>query len=578
MKAFIDFPQPGRTRIHLRFSAPVASWAAEVPDEVEAAIALAERHAREECWVVGFVGYEAAPAFDPAFATRPPSGNLPLAAFAAYDRPQEIAGGTERGFDCGPWRMETDRARFDETLAAIHGAIDEGRYYQVNYTTRLLAAFSGNARALFEELRLSQPEGYCAFLDGGAWQILSASPELFFEWTPEDRRLTTQPMKGTAPRHADLAADDAAARALAGSEKERAENLMIVDLLRNDLARIAETGTVDVPSLFDVSPLPTAWQMTSTVDCTVRRNLGLVNIFRALFPSGSVTGAPKVAAMQEIARIEESPRGIYCGALGLIRPGGAASFSVAIRTVALDRAQGTAECGIGSGITADASAEGEYAEWLVKRRFLLRASAGFDLIETLRLGDGDFWLLPRHLERLEASAEHFGFPLNEDSIVAALEATAAEHPVGIWRVRLLLDRHGAPKTECTALPATPEEVAVALAASPIDADDEFLRHKTTQRQVYAPHAAPPGAFDTLLWNARGEITEFTIGNVVVEIDGRRLTPPVSCGLLPGVMRAELLARGEIEEGVVAVDDLTRATGLWFINSVRGRVPARLVRG
>lgn len=576
MKAFIDFPQPGQPRIRLGFSAPVAAWTAEVPGEVEAAIDLAERQAAQGRWVVGFVAYEAASAFDPAFATLPPSGNLPLAAFAAYDRPQEITGGTEQGFDCGPWCMETSRARFDETLAAIHDAIDEGRYYQVNYTTRLRTAFSGNAHALFEELRQSQPEGYCAFLDGGAWQILSASPELFFEWTPESRHLTTQPMKGTAPRHADPAADDAAARELAGSEKERAENLMIVDLLRNDLARVAETGTVDVPSLFDVAPLPTAWQMTSTVDCTVRRNLRLADIFRALFPSGSVTGAPKVAAMQEIARIEESPRGVYCGAIGLIRPGGAASFSVAIRTVAIDR--GTAECGIGSGITADASAEGEYAEWLVKRRFLLRASAGFDLIETLRLEDGAFWLLARHLERLEASAEHFGFPLDRARVTSALEATAAEHPEGTWRVRLLVDRHGAPKTECIALPDTPEEVTVVLARTPVDGEDESLRHKTTERAAYAPHAAPPGAFDTLLWNARGELTEFTIGNVVAEIDGRRLTPPVACGLLPGVMRAELLARGEIQEGVVAVDDLTRATGLWFINSVRGMVPAHLVRG
>jgi para-aminobenzoate synthetase/4-amino-4-deoxychorismate lyase len=351
---------------------------------------------------------------------------------------------------------------------------------------------------------------------------------------------------------------------------------MIVDLLRNDLARVAATGTVRVPRLFETDALPTAWQMSSTVECATRPGTGLAEVFRALFPCGSVTGAPKVAAMAAIAAMEPSPRGAYCGAIGLIRPGGHATFNVGIRTVVLDRAAGRAECGIGSGIVFDSVAANEYAEWLVKRRFLLRASAGFELLETLALADGRYVLLERHLDRLAHGAEHFGFVHDCARVEAALDAIAAAHPAGNWRVRLLCDRNGTARAEAFALEPTPDEVAVVLASAPITGEPEFLLHKTTHRDAYAAFDPPPGVFDTLLWNARGELTEFTRGNVVVEIDGALVTPPLACGLLPGVLRAELLARGEIVERVVQVDELPRATALWFINGVRGMLPVRLI--
>lgn len=568
----IDFPDIDGGRWRMRFAQPHRLFIAHMLDEVPAVIAQAEAAARDEHWVVGFVAYEAAPAFDPALQVKAAASTLPLAAFAVYASYDEAltTDAKDRGsFACGRWSMTASRTAIDAGIAAIHAAIGDGDYYQVNYTTRLESEFSGSAAALYAALCEAQPGGYGAFIDGGDWQIASVSPELFFDWTP-DRTLTTRPMKGTAPR-------TALADTLLDSAKERAENLMIVDLLRNDMARVAETGSVDVTRLFDIEPLPTAWQMTSTVRCKTKAEVTLVDVFRALFPCGSVTGAPKVAVMRAIAELESTPRGAYCGAIGLIRPNGHATFNVAIRTVAVDAKTGTARCGIGSGITIDSTADAEYAEWLVKRRFLLRATASFDLIETLRLEAGRYWLLDRHMSRLQHSAEYFGFACDPEAVRHALERNARQHPDGAWRVRLLLGRDGGVKLEAQALEANPALVRVALALAPIDSNSETLRHKTSERAIYAPHApAGEDVFDTLLFNERDEITEFTRGNVVIELDGKRITPPVSCGLLPGVLRAELLERGGVSEAIVTRADLACATRVWFINSVRGELPAQIV--
>lgn len=576
MRARLDFPDGKGGRLRLRFAAPQAVLIAKSSPDVPAVLDRAMAAARAGHWVVGFVAYEAAPAFDAALEVRPPAPFLPLAAFAVYAAAEQGAeSATEAGFHCGPWRIATDPPAACAAIDTLRQRIADGEFYQVNLTTRLASDFSGSGSALFASLVAAQPAGYCLHLQDDDWEILSVSPELFFDWRP-DGVLTTRPMKGTAPRHGEAARDAAAAAALRASEKERAENLMIVDLLRNDLSRIARLGSVRVPELFALDALPTVWQMSSTVACITRPEVGLAEVFAALFPCGSVTGAPKIAAMAAIAALETAPRGAYCGALGLIRPGGHATFNVGIRTVTLDRQASRAECGIGSGIVSDSQAEAEYAEWLAKRRFLLRATAGFALLETLALDDGAFVLLEGHLARLSASAEHFGFPCERARVLRHLEALAAAHPVGRWRVRLLLDRQGRLQSEAFPLAPTPQEATVVLASRPIVAEPEFLCHKTTERSAYAPFSPPPGVFDTLLWNARGEITEFTRGNVVVELDGERLTPPVAAGLLPGVLRAELLARGEIVTRHLRIADLARADALWFINSVRGWVRVKLI--
>jgi para-aminobenzoate synthetase/4-amino-4-deoxychorismate lyase len=316
--------------------------------------------------------------------------------------------------------------------------------------------------------------------------------------------------------------------------------------------------------------------MSSDVVATTRAGTTLTDVFAALFPCGSITGAPKVQAMRLIRTLEPEPRGVYCGAIGVVRPGGHATFNVAIRTVTL---QGTAaRCGIGSGITADATAEGEWQEWQTKRAFLERASQPFELLETLRLEDGQLRDAPLHLARLARAAAHFAFPFDAQQLEAALAHVAQTHPQGVWRVRLLLAATGAVNAQAFALAPTPAPVRLQLAASAFEAaHSEFVRYKTTRRAHYEA-AAPsePGVFDTLLWNAQGELTECTRANIAVRLDGRWLTPPLRCGLLGGVARQRYLQEGRLEEGVIRREDLQRAQGLAVFNSLRGWIEAELI--
>jgi para-aminobenzoate synthetase/4-amino-4-deoxychorismate lyase len=511
------------------------------------------------------VAYEAAAAFDQAFQTLPPLKSIPLAAFAIFDTPSEPEEETlNTGFDCSHWCSDIPSSGFRKKVECIREGIAGGAYYQVNLTTRLRSNFKGDPCAFFSALCEAQPGAYALFLDFADWQIASVSPELFFAWSPATAEIVTRPMKGTAPLSRP-AAD------LRASAKDRAENLMIVDLLRNDIARVAHQGSVRVPELFTIEDLATLRQMTSTIVGQTLPDADLPQIFAALFPCGSITGAPKIAAMQAIAALEPSPRGAYCGALGVVLPGGAALFSVGIRTVTI--ANGEAECGIGSGITWDSDPAEEHRECQIKRRFLLRASAAFDLLESIKLEDGAYWLLDRHCERLQRSAEHFGFPFDIEAISRTLQATAGRHQEGAHAVRLLLSRRGTIAIETRPIPVTPAHPSFALAETAISSDDEFLHHKTTHRAVYEAHAPKSaGIFDTLLFNERGEITEFTRGNVAVELDGRLFTPPESSGVLPGTLRAELLAQGKLIERVLRHDELHRAKAHWFINSLRGFFP------
>jgi para-aminobenzoate synthetase/4-amino-4-deoxychorismate lyase len=359
-----DFPDPGGEGGPLLFERPGETIEAHAPAEVRKALARADACARDGKWVAGFVCYEAAAAFDSAFRFRGRSA-LPLAWFGVFDAPARAAaeapGATQPSL---AWTPTTSRSRYDADIAAIHAHIRAGDVYQVNHTLRLGGRFVGDSRALYQRLRARQPDGYCAYIELGRHRILSLSPELFFRRAGE--RLTLKPMKGTARRGDTTAADRALADALRASEKDRAENLMIVDLIRNDLSRIARPRSVAVPALFAVEAHPTVWQMTSTVAADLREEVDLERIFAALFPCGSITGAPKIKAMEIIARREEEARGIYCGAIGVIRPGGDAIFNVAIRTVALDAVSGEGRYGVGGGITADSIAGREYDEVLAK--------------------------------------------------------------------------------------------------------------------------------------------------------------------------------------------------------------------
>ena len=568
VRCILDFPQEKNGDRERRvFENPHCVLTAKTFAEVPDVLRNVESHAKQGRWAVGMVSYEAAPAFDRAFSVLPPAPTVPLAAFAVFDKETPASSEkTSETFTCTPWRDTTSRNAFLEKVERIRQDIAAGLYYQTNLTTRLTADFNGNPEAFFEALRKAQPDGYSLFLDFGDWQIASVSPELFFAWDPQTGQLVTRPMKGTAP-------PSDSDESLRASEKDRAENLMIVDLLRNDMSRIADN--VRVPELFTVQRLPTLLQMTSTITGVTKPDVGLFDLFAALFPCGSITGAPKIAAMKAIAAYENAPRGAYCGALGIVRPGGASLFSVGIRSVTL--AKGKAVCGIGSGITWDSKPVGEYEEGRIKQRFLWRASASFDLLESLKLEDGVYGLLSRHTERLERAAAFFGFPFERKEIERALSDVAACRSVGLYAVRLLLSREGDIKTDIRPFPVSPPNPLVALATNPVSSDDPFLSHKTTNRAVYEAHApTTPDLFDTLLFNEHGEMTEFTRGNIAVEQDGQLVTPPETCGLLRGTLRDALLANGTLIERVVLREDLDRASALWFLNSLRGMMKVRLL--
>ncbi|RZL35275.1 MAG: bifunctional aminodeoxychorismate synthase component I/aminotransferase, partial [Rubrivivax sp.] len=354
---------------------------------------------------------------------------------------------------------------------------------------------------------------------------------------------------------------------------ERAENLMIVDLLRNDLSRVAQLGTVRVPRLFELHALPTVWQMTSTITAVSRPGLTLAAVFAALFPCGSVTGAPKVRAMQVIRELEGSPRGWYCGALGLIQPGGVATFNVPIRTV--EFGGDTLTCGIGSAITLDSEPDAETAEWRAKARFLARAEAPVQALETLRLENGVAMRGEAHLARMQRTARHFGLRFSLAEARVYLSGIADTHADGSWRLRLTCAADG--RFEHTLAGFTPiaGPVRLVLADRPVPTRGpraEFLAHKTTRRELYA-FDKPADAFDVILWNEAGELTECSFGNLALRLDGQWLTPPLAVGLLPGVLRAELLAQGRIHEARLTRDDLARAQGLAFFNSLRGWLAA-----
>lgn len=560
----------------LAFGAPLHVRQAWVLAEVAGVIAWAEEQARAARWVTLALAYEAAPAFDAALAAHPPQPGLPLAWAASHAAPLDSLPGLHPAaspYANGPWRALVPPSDYAGRFARLREWIADGETYQANYTVPFECAFAGDARAWFADLARAQSAGFCAWLDLGRHRALSLSPELFFRLEAGGEVLA-RPMKGTAPRGGDASRDRALREGLARCPKNRAENVMIVDLLRSDLGRVARTGSVRAPRLFHVEQYPTVFQMTSDVRATLRPGVGLLEILAALFPCGSVTGAPKVRTMQLLRGLEPHPRGLYCGAVGLLEPCGAAGelrgmFSVPIRTVVLDGETGLARFGVGGGVTFDSTARAEYAEVQDKMRFLLPPEQDFELLESLLLLRGRFPLLDGHLERLGRSSAHFGFPVDGVAVLLALEGLARANPEGRHKARLLLGRDGSLRAEAAPLAGGRTRVRACFAPAPVHTRDELLAHKTTRRAVYEEAlAACPGYDDVLLVNERGEVTESTRASLVLDLDGELVTPPLCCGLLPGVFREQLLARGIARERVVLPADVLRARRVWLVNSVR----------
>ena len=568
---------------------PVSVHRASALAEVVPTLDVVERLARAGHWVVGFVAYEASPAFDVGLAAAP-AGPLPLAWFAAFDAPEIVVaprdGSSAVAAASDPLALTSDVSdrEYADRIIRIHELIEAGDVYQVNLTVPFTAACDCPPLVLYERMRLAQGGRYAAFLDIGDARVLSVSPELFFE--RRGNVVRTRPMKGTARRGLHPAADLAARDTLLESDKERAENVMIVDVARNDLGRVARVGSVRVSALCSPERYPSVWQLTSTVEADVDRHVTLPMLFRALFPPASITGAPKIRASRIIAELEDAPRGAYCGAVGLIRPGGDATFNVAIRTATERR--GVLRLNAGGGVTIDSTAAGELAEVRDKLAAFTVTRPRPTLFETIRVERGSPLRLARHLARLAASAEYFDLPCDIGGAEALARGAAASWNRDVARMRLMLGSNGLLDVQVEPFEqgdydargdrTTPVNPApVVCASTPVDRQDIWLHHKTTFRGAYDDAARrAPDAFDVMLWNREGEVTEFTRGNLVVDIDGECYTPPRECGLLAGTLRADLLESGLIHERVLPLSVLTRASRLWFVNALRGWVPVRLV--
>ena len=534
--------------------------------------------AKHQMYAAGFISYEASTAFDSVLETHSP-GSFPLLWFGLYKKPEIIelpkpTLPTEYQLN---WKPSVSEAEYHQTISKIKEYIALGETYQVNYTLRLNAPFNGDSWELFLKLVQAQNADYGAYIDIDNFAICSASPELFFDL--DGNYLTSRPMKGTAARGLTLATDHDIANQLHFSEKNRAENVMIVDMIRNDMGKIANINTVKVPHLFNVEKYPTVWQMTSTV--TAKTTASISEIIEALFPCASITGAPKARTMQIIQKLENTPRRIYTGCIGFISPQRQAQFNVAIRTVLIDKENSQAEYGVGGGIVWDSVSSDEYQECQIKAQVLTLNQPDFSLLETiLWQPDHGYFVLDYHLQRLQASAIYFDFNLDINSLKTQLDKLTKTFLNQAYKVRLLLDSCGEITYQTMPLSSVnnQEFVKLGMCSTPVDSNNLFLYHKTTNRQVYeTAKAAFPDCDDVLLWNERGEITETCIGNIVVELNREFLTPPVKCGLLAGTFRADLLEKGKIREEIITMEMLKYSDRIYIINSVQKWREAVLIR-
>jgi para-aminobenzoate synthetase / 4-amino-4-deoxychorismate lyase len=586
---FLDdsYGPAGRSRLFKGVREEITAYSA---CEVEPALERLTAATANGQYAAGFMSYELGLVFEPRLVPLlPPRGNLPLLWFGIFDAPEVmektqaaewLAEHGRAGYQLSGIRPQITPSAYGEKIGKTLSYIGSGDIYQLNFTFKAKFTLDGDAIALYRDLRRKQKVPYGGIISTPGFQILSLSPELFL--SVDGRNAETRPMKGTARRGVNPAEDADLSAWLASDIKSRAENLMIVDLMRNDLGRVADIGSVHVTDLFTVETFQTVLQMTSGVSATLREGTDFRALMHAIYPPGSITGAPKVRAMEIISELESEPRGVYTGAIGMIEPGGNCLFNVAIRTLVLD-GEGHGEIGIGSGIVQDSGAEAEFEECLLKMRFLTDPPADFKLIETFRWDrDGGYYLLENHLGRLSASATHFLFTCDAGAVRRALDAYAETLEGACHRVRLTLAEDGT--IEITSIPLAPPSPAqtlrYAIAPARMQSSNMFLYHKTTRRAFYDEErervAKQLNCQEVLFLNERGELTEGSFTNIFVEVDGELLTPALSSGLLAGTLRQELIASGRAKEATLHLRDLTGADAVWLGNSVRGLVRAQAV--
>ena len=574
----LDDARPGGMPARL-YRAPVRAVRADTIEAVAPALAELSAAGAAGLHAAGFLAYEAAAALEPAVGSLPLSPT-PLLWFGLFESFETIPADDVAALlpdPAGAWigtpEPAIDRDAYDAEFAAILALIRAGDFYQANLSFRAHARILGDPLALYARLRTASAARYCAVVSTGGDLILSFSPELFFAL--DANRLTCRPMKGTARRGDTAEADRAARDRLVDDPKQRAENLMIVDLMRNDLSRVAVPGTVDTAGLFEVETYPSVHQLVSTIHAALVPRLGAIDVLKALFPCGSITGAPKISAVAALNAIERGPpRGPYTGAIGRIDASGDAQLNVAIRTLLIPGRSGHAIIGLGGGIVADSAVDDEWDECLAKAAFVTAATRRFDLIETMAFDPlSGIARLEAHLARLKKSAETFGFYCDRHAVRNELQAATFRLNTAS-RIRLLLARSGAISVEVAPVPDRPvAPVEVAIVPLPVASTDFRLRHKTSDRDFYDRARRASGRFEVIFERSDGYLTEGSFSSLFVPGDDVLLTPPLDDALLPGILRAELIERGQAIERRVRAADLS--DGFFIGNALRGLVPAVL---
>ena len=575
---------------YFHFHKPLKIYSTRRLDQVVSFLQnIEERVEKEHLFAAGFISYEASPAFDPALKVKP-SKDFPLLWFGLYSKPKifhitenDLKQKRNKPGVSLSFIPEISHEEYYNAFKNIKEYIKKGDCYQVNFSFGLTNLTDLDARDFFWAMQNLQRGNFSSYIRTDSFSICSASPELFFKL--DQNKLISKPMKGTSPRGLWYEQDVFYADHLRSSQKERSENVMIVDMIRNDMSKIAQSGSVETVSLFDIERYPTLLQMTSTVECITNQRVS--QIFKALFPGASITGAPKIRASEIICGLEKTPRKIYTGAIGFIAPKRQAQFNISIRTLLINERQKTAEYRIGSGIVWDSDPKKEWDECYTKANILNTMTRRFSLLETfLWHPDTHFFLFEEHLKRLKKSAEYFLFSIDlhliREKMIAYGKSLASrsssqqvrqnqsnEFNKKSYKIRLLVSHEGRVDIESNVLEENPKRYLVKIAEKPIDHSDVFLYHKTTNRDPYKQAlTVPEGYNDLLFWNRRGELTESSIANLVCEINKKLVTPPIECGLLPGVYRNFLLSEKKIKEKKIFVKELKQISHIFLINSVR----------
>ena len=561
-KTVIDFRALGERHT---FTKPIKELKTRNLAQVKDLLAQVEDYQQQGYYVVGYVSYEAAPAFEEKLAVHPaPLMGEYLLYFTVHDSVEKsIIPLTYDEIDMpSNWKEETSKEEYEKAIAQIHHHLRQGDTYQVNYTVQLKQAVTANPFAIYNRMVVEQEAGYNAYVEHDEMAVISMSPELFFEQKGCD--LTTRPMKGTTKRGLTNQEDLDQAAWLEQDPKNRSENMMIVDLLRNDMNRLSEVGSEHVERLCQVEQYSTVWQMTSTIKSQVRPDVDLVEVFRSLFPCGSITGAPKIATMEIIKNLEPQARGVYCGTIGILLPNGRRIFNVAIRTIQLHKGQ--AIYGVGGGITWDSTWESEYNEVHQKAAVLYRKQVPFQLITTGKISQKHLLFKEEHIDRLRNAGRYFAYPFNPENLLQRIDAECqACHVEKDYRLRISISKSGDIDLCCQELtPLSPAFCQAQLCLQERSLKTPFTYFKTT----YRPHLTVAKQ-EKIYHNENGELLETSIGNLVLQIAGKLYTPPINLGILPGIYRQHLLEKGKVEEKVLTLEELARAEAIYGCNAVRG---------